>query len=102
MLEVEVITASDGLEALEQVARQPDLILLDLMLPRLDGFEVARRLKADPHTRQIPILALTALTRPSEQREALAAGCDALLVKPFETTHLVDEIAARLALPQRR
>jgi signal transduction histidine kinase/CheY-like chemotaxis protein len=102
MLEVEVITASDGVEALEQVARQPNLILLDLMLPRLDGFEVARRLKADPRTWAIPIVALTALTHPAEQQEALVAGCDAVLVKPFDTGQLIDEIGARLGLAQRR
>ena len=102
MLDVEVLTARDGLEALEQVAQGPSLILLDLMLPRLDGFEVARRLKADPDTRQIPILALTALTRPSEQEEALAAGCDGVVTKPFDTDQLVAAVGARLHLAQRR
>ena len=97
MLQLQVITARDGVEALERAAMLPDLILLDLILPRLDGFEVVRRLKADPRTRHIPVLALTALTDESERQEALTAGCDGLIVKPFDTDTLVQTVAARLA-----
>jgi signal transduction histidine kinase len=96
VLQLQVITARDGVEALERAATLPDLILLDLILPRLDGFEVVRRLKADPRTRHIPVLALTALTDESERQEALSAGCDGLIVKPFDTDTLVQTVAARL------
>lgn len=96
MLGLEVITASDGVEALEKAEACPDLILLDLMLPRLDGFEVVRHLKADERTRQIPVLALTALARPSERDEAMAAGCDGLILKPFDTDDLIATVAAHL------
>jgi signal transduction histidine kinase/ActR/RegA family two-component response regulator len=98
MLGVRVITATDGIDALERAEQQPDLILLDLMLPRLDGFEVVRRLKAAAHTREIPVLALTALTRPTERDEALAAGCDGLILKPFDTDELIAAVATRLRM----
>jgi signal transduction histidine kinase/ActR/RegA family two-component response regulator len=96
VLGVEVISASDGLEGLEQAAHKPDLILLDLMLPRLDGFEVVRALKADERLRDIPVLALTGLTRPSERDEALAAGCKGVIVKPFDTEDLIRSVAEQL------
>jgi CheY-like chemotaxis protein len=98
MLDLTVLTASDGLEALEKADSGPDLILLDLLLPRLNGFEVVRRLKAANGTRHIPVLALTALSRPTEQEEALEAGCDGLIVKPFDTDDLVRTVAAHLNL----
>jgi two-component system cell cycle response regulator len=79
----------------EQAQSLPDLILLDLLLPHLNGFEVVRRLKANQHTRHIPVLALTALTRPSERDEALAAGCDGLIVKPFDTDELIRTVGSQ-------
>ena len=97
MLGLNVLTASDGVEALEQAEARPDLILLDLMLPRLDGFDVVRHLKAAEHTRHIPVLALTALARPSERDEALAAGCDGLILKPFDTDDLIQTVSNHLA-----
>ena len=96
MLGLQVITAGDGYQALEQVENGPDLILLDLILPLLNGFEVVSRLKADERTRHIPVLALTALTRPTERDEALAAGCDGLIVKPFDTDELIRVVAEQL------
>ena len=96
VLGVEVLTASDGLDALEKAEALPDLILMDLMLPRLDGFEAARRLKAAEHTRHIPVLALTALTRSTERDEALEAGCDGLILKPFDTDELIAAVEAHL------
>jgi CheY-like chemotaxis protein len=98
MLGLEVLMAGDGLKAIEQAQSVPDLILLDLLLPRLNGFEVVRRLKSTEHTRHIPVLALTALTRPSERDEALAAGCDGLIVKPFDTDELIRTVASHLSL----
>jgi signal transduction histidine kinase/CheY-like chemotaxis protein len=96
VLPVRVITASDGLQAIEAAAEQPDLILLDLMLPHLDGFEVARRLKSDPRTASIPILALTALVREQDIADALAAGCDGVVIKPFDTDDLARQVARYL------
>src|SRR4051794_18520637 len=84
------VLAADGAETLAAVqAVRPSVILLDMQMPRLDGTEVARRLKADPSTREIPIIALSA----GERRDAaLAAGCDAFVAKPF----LLDNLLAVL------
>jgi two-component system cell cycle response regulator DivK len=77
--------AADGLAVLACVARErPHMILLDLMMPGLDGFEVTRRLKSDPATADIPIIAVSALARPDDREAALAAGCDDFVRKPFE------------------
>ncbi len=79
----EVLTASDGPAALEAAqAQAPDLILLDVMMPGMDGFEVAGRLKADPKTRHIPIVMITALTDTSDRVRGLEAGADDFLSKP--------------------
>jgi signal transduction histidine kinase/ActR/RegA family two-component response regulator len=76
--------SADGEEALaDAIADPPALILLDLMLPRLSGWEVARRLRQHPVTRALPIIAVSALARPQEREAALHAGCDAYLSKPF-------------------
>ena len=81
--------AGDGLAVLASVERErPRVILLDLMLPGLDGFQVARQLKGDPATRAIPIVAVSAMARPDDREAALAAGCDDFLRKPFELDDL--------------
>src|SRR5438105_9589694 len=81
--------AGDGLAVLASVERErPRVILLDLMMPGLDGFEVARQLKADPGTASIPIVAVSALARPDDREAALAAGCDDFVRKPFELDDL--------------
>jgi len=81
--------AGDGLAVLASVERErPRVILLDLMMPGLDGFEVARQLKADPATASIPIVAISALARPDDREAALAAGCDEFVRKPFELDEL--------------
>ena len=78
-----VVEATDGLQALEQAAAvTPAAIVLDLRLPRLDGWEALRRLKADPATRHIPVLALTAHAFAVDAEQAKAAGCDRFLTKP--------------------
>jgi two-component system, cell cycle response regulator DivK len=64
------------------------MILLDLMMPGLDGFQVAQRLKADPATASIPIVAVSALARPDDREAALAAGCDEFVRKPFDLDEL--------------
>jgi two-component system, cell cycle response regulator DivK len=85
--------AGDGLAVLASVQRErPRVILLDLMMPVLDGFEVTRQLKADPATASIPIVAISALARPDDREAALAAGADDFVRKPFE----LDELEALL------
>jgi two-component system cell cycle response regulator len=85
----EVLTASDGPSALEAAqAQAPDLILLDVMMPGMDGFEVAGRLKADPKTRHIPIVMITALTDTSDRVRGLEAGADDFLSKPVNDVAL--------------
>src|SRR3954462_6187039 len=81
--------AGDGLAVLASVERErPHMILLDLMMPGLDGFQVTRQLKADPATASIPIVAVSALARPDDREAALAAGCDDFVRKPFELDEL--------------
>ena len=79
----EVLTANDGFSALEAArAQAPDLILLDVMMPGMDGFEVAKRLKTDTKTRHIPIVMITALTDTADRVRGLEAGADDFLSKP--------------------
>jgi len=81
--------AGDGLAVLASVERErPRVILLDLMMPGLDGLEVTRQLKSDPATASIPIVAISALARPDDRESALAAGCDDFVRKPFELDEL--------------
>jgi CheY-like chemotaxis protein len=81
--------AADGLAVLASVERErPRMILLDLMMPGLDGFQVTRQLKADPTTRSIPIVAVSAMARPDDREAALQAGCDDFVRKPFELDDL--------------
>lgn len=75
-------------------AQRPEVILLDLKLPDLDGLELARRLKQEPATRHIPIVAVTAAAETFTREQALAAGCDAYIVKPVDTRQLSDQITA--------
>ena len=81
--------AGDGIAVLKSVSRErPKMILLDLMMPGLDGFEVTRKLKSDPATASIPIVAVSAMARPDDRAAALAAGCDDFVRKPFELDDL--------------
>jgi two-component system alkaline phosphatase synthesis response regulator PhoP len=83
-LATNVVVASDGVEALQKVEQQhPHLIVLDVMMPRMSGFEVCRRLKADPATRDIPILVLTALFESQDVESARKAGADDFVSKPI-------------------
>jgi two-component system cell cycle response regulator DivK len=89
--------AGDGLQVLASVQRErPRMILLDLMMPGLDGFEVTRHLKADPTTANIPIVAVSAMARPDDREAALAAGCDDFVRKPFELDDLEAVIRTHL------
>jgi two-component system response regulator AtoC len=89
--------ATDGLEALKKVAKSaPDIILLDLMMPGLDGFEVSRRLKSDPKTFKIPIVAITALRDRESNIRAIEAGVDGFLTKPIDEVILKAHINSLL------
>ena len=92
-------TARDGFEALAVSAEwQPDLILLDVMMPGMDGFECCRRLKADPATRHIPVVMVTALGQPNERLLGLDAGADDFLTKPPETDTLMARVRSLVRL----
>jgi len=93
-----VITARDGVEALEQARDgHPDLMVLDLMLPRLSGERVCQELRADPRTQALPIVVVSARVQEAERLRALASGADAFIAKPYDMARLVEEIHARLA-----
>ena len=88
-----VTLAADGEECLAKAAQErPDLILLDCMMPKLDGYETCRRLKQDPDLREIPVIFLTAKSQESEVRKGLALGAVGYLIKPFNPMSLAAEI----------
>ena len=94
----EVATASDGEQTLARVRQwKPDLILLDIMMPRISGFEVCKRLRADPATRDIAIIMVTALDQNADVDRAVEAGTDDFLSKPINKTELLLRIRALLA-----
>lgn len=89
----EVVEASDGAEALEKAeSRPPDVIVMDLALPKIDGWEATRRLKAGAATRSIPVIALTGHALAGHEEGARRAGCDAFLAKPCLPDTLASEI----------
>jgi CheY-like chemotaxis protein len=91
--EFAVTTVSDGRQALESVATaRPDVVVCDVMMPELDGFEVCRALKSQPSTADLPIILLTARDRPEDRQAGEDAGCDAYLTKPFSPLQLIDVI----------
>ena len=93
----EVIVAADGKTGLELArALSPDLILMDMSLPGVDGWEAMRILKAAPETRQLPIIALTAHAMPADRERALEAGCDDYDTKPVEFQRLLAKMDAHL------
>jgi two-component system, cell cycle response regulator DivK len=94
----EVLSARDGAAGITMAtSERPDLILMDLNLPEIDGWEAARRLKADPATRDIPIIALSAHALIGEREKALAAGCDDFDTKPIKFDRLLAKIEQALA-----
>ena len=98
----DITIAVDGREALEKaVSDSPDLILMDLSLPEIDGWEATRRLKADAATQHIPVIALTAHAMSGDREKALDAGCNDFDTKPVELSRLIEKIDALLltALP---
>ena len=89
----EIMEAESGEVALEAVAKQrPDLILMDIQLPGMDGYEVTRRIKADPALRSIPIIAVTSYALSGEEQKARAAGCDEYVPKPYSPRQLLAKI----------
>ena len=93
----EVLVAVDGGEGVARAASDlPDLILMDMSLPVIDGWEATRRIKADPATSKIPVIALTSHAMSGDREQALAAGCDDYDTKPIEIDRLVEKIAALL------
>lgn len=97
-----VATAADGQEALDKAFELlPDIILMDLSLPKIDGWEATRRLKNDDRTRSIPIIALTAHALASAHDKAMEAGCDAVVTKPCLPRELEAEVRRQLEVSGR-
>ena len=93
----EVITALDGEQALEKArAEKPDLIVLDIMMPKLDGYETCKILKADADTKEIPVILLSAKGRNVDQKIGFEVGADDYITKPFSPRKLVERINAIL------
>jgi CheY-like chemotaxis protein len=93
----EVATAGDADDAIESIAQSvPALILMDVQLPGIDGLELTRRLKSDPATKAIKIIAVTAYAMKGDQEKALAAGCDDYVTKPIDTRALPLTVAKHL------
>ncbi len=85
----EITEAENGEQALAAIAKQrPDLILMDIQLPIMDGYEATRRIKADPALKSIPIIAVTSYALSGEEQKARAAGCDDYVPKPYSPRHL--------------
>ena len=92
-----VLTASDGLEGLERArAETPDVIICDIMMPRMDGLEVTRALKGDPETAGIPILLLSAKAQQADVAAGQASGADDYVTKPFDPLDLLQRVAGLL------
>lgn len=104
MAKCEILLASEGPQGLAMIKQhRPDVVLLDLMLPGMDGFEICQRSKEDPDTRHIPIIFLTAQPQPSAIARAMSLGAAAYLIKPFDPTTIIkqiNEILAKVQVPQ--
>ncbi len=92
-----LVLAQDGIEALKQVEESaPDLVLMDLSLPRMDGWETTRRLKADARFTRTPVIVLSAHAMPGDEERARATGCDDFITKPIDETLLFEKMAKHL------
>jgi two-component system cell cycle response regulator DivK len=93
----EIVSAVDGQQGVAMAtSEKPDVILMDMSLPVMDGWEATRRIKADPATRTIPVIALTASVLVEDREKALAAGCDDFDTKPVDLPRLLEKIKAQL------
>jgi len=92
---IEAVTGEEGLTLAE--AQRPDLILMDIQLPGVDGYETTRRIKANPALHQIPVIAVTSYALSGDDAKAMAAGCDAYVTKPFSPRALLATIREYLA-----
>jgi two-component system alkaline phosphatase synthesis response regulator PhoP len=96
--QLRVVTARNGIEALQKVEEEsPDLVLLDIMMPKMSGFEVCKRLKSNPETRDIIIIMVTALNETGDIERAAECGTDDYLAKPIDRRTLVDLVRSQLA-----
>ena len=101
--EYTVLLARNGVQALERAARHlPDLILLDVMMPDMDGYEVLRRLRADPQTAQIAVIFISGLDRPEDEANGLKMGASDYIVKPFNQTVVMARVALHLQVVRQR
>jgi two-component system alkaline phosphatase synthesis response regulator PhoP len=96
----EVVTALDGEQALQKVkSEKPNLVVLDIMMPKLDGYETCKILKSDPETRNIPVILLSAKGRNVDQKMGFQVGADDYITKPFSPRKLVERINMILGQP---
>jgi two-component system, cell cycle response regulator DivK len=94
----EMIEAEDGVQALELAAKhRPDLILMDIQLPLMDGYEATRRIKANPDLKSIPIIVVTSYALSGDEEKARLAGCDAYVAKPYSPRALLAKIREYLS-----
>ena len=91
---LEAVTGEDGVTAAD--TERPDLILMDIQLPGIDGYETTRRIKANPALKHIPIIAVTSYALSGDDAKAFAAGCDAYVTKPFDPADLLEKIRGYL------
>jgi two-component system alkaline phosphatase synthesis response regulator PhoP len=93
----EMLVAYDGLQAMKRIEEQlPDLVLLDIMMPKLSGYEVCKRIKSNPRTKDIPVLMVTALNEQGDIEKAVRAGCDDFLTKPVNSLELKTRVKSLL------
>ena len=98
----DVITAMNGEQALEKVRdEKPDLIVLDIMMPKLDGYETCRLIKSDPKTKAIPVILLTAKGREVDQKLGREVGASDYITKPFSPSKLIDRVQSILSASRR-
>ncbi len=93
----QILEAPDGLKGVAMVRQHmPDLVLLDLAIPEMDGWDVAAELQADPTTKHIPLVAMSAMTLPKDKRKAMELGCVGYIDKPIETNSFAKEVGQYL------
>jgi two-component system, OmpR family, alkaline phosphatase synthesis response regulator PhoP len=99
----ELRTAADGVEAMERIREKtPDLVLLDVMMPRMSGFQTCQKIRANPATKETPVLMVTALTETSDVERALDLGADDFLTKPVNRLELITRVRAFLNVSRLR